>query len=287
MLVHKTSYLIWVIIACVIPDLPWVILKTLLAIDIFNPYDLRLYCTAQASLFFCLFLSLALACITPQTGKVMLILGSNCLLHLLLDALQIKWGNGVHLLSPLTWEMFHIDLAWPEQFVAVGFTFFGAAYLIVNWRRCTSSGIKLQLFTKWKNLTGLIFLVFYLFGPFIFLDKLEQADTYYIQTMRERNLRSGKFIEFDRIHYSAEEKMLKTFAGEQIGVTGLQPQKSGRVSFRGHFLTPEIITTDSFHYHKDFRDLASILGLFMACTLLLQSLLLPRFKARKTQQGHL
>lgn len=282
-MVQKQNYLVWVIIACIIPDLPWIILKILITIDIFNPYDLRLYCTAQASLFFCLFLSGALACITAQPLRVFLVLAGNCLLHLLLDALQIKWGNGVHLLSPLTWEMFHIDLAWPEQFAAAGCTFFGFAYLIANWKGCISSGLKLKFSSKLKNICGSLLLAFYLAGPFIFLNQLEQADTYYIQTMRDTNLRPGRFIEFDRIHFYAEKKMLKTFAGEHIAVTGPQPSKSGRVSFRGHFLTPNMITADSYHYHTDFRDLASFLGLFLACTLLLQSLILPQIKARQNK----
>ena len=37
-------------------------------------------------------------------------LGLNALLHLLLDATEIKFGNGVHLLAPLSWRMTSFDL---------------------------------------------------------------------------------------------------------------------------------------------------------------------------------
>lgn len=282
-LILKKNELGWVIIACIIPDIPWIVLKALIGLDLFSPYDLRLYCTAQASLFFCLIFSLAIASFTPQRIRVFLILGSNCLFHLLLDALQIKWGNGVHLLSPLSWEMFHLDLAWPEHFLILGFTVLGFLYLIKNWKGYLKNGIQLQLSQPWRNTAGILLLAIYLAGPFVFLDKMEQLDTYYIRTMRHKELRTGKIIEFDRVHYYAEKNKIKTFYGELIAVIGDQPETSGRVSFRGRFTSPTVISVESYHYHKDFRDLASILGLFMACTLLLQSLILARIAPRKIQ----
>lgn len=283
-LVAGRKDLLWVIIACIIPDLPWITLKILVVTGFFDPYDLRLYCTAQASLFFCLFLSGALACTARQTGRVFLVLAGNCLLHLLLDPLEFKWGNGVHLLAPSTWTMFHLDLAWPEHPVVLVFTLVGFFLLLFSWKKmaATSLGIAWSP-AKWA--VGLVFLGVYLAGPLLFLDRLEATDTYYLHTLRLRDERPGKTIEFDRVHYNAREKTVKTFAGERIFVTGSQPDRSGRVSFRGRFLTPTSIAADSFHYHPDERDLASLIGLFMACTLLLHSLLLSHFPARKNQQG--
>ena len=283
-LIAGRNDLLWVIIACIIPDLPWITLKVLIVTGLFDPYDLRLYCTAQASLFFCLFLSAALACTTRQTGRVFLVLAGNCLLHLLLDPLEIKWGNGVHLLAPTTWTMFHLDLAWPEHPVVLVFTLVGFFLLLFFWKKMVAAPLNIAWSpTKWG--VGLVFLGFYLAGPLLFLDKLEETDTYYLHTLRLTEERPGKTIEFDRVHYNARDKTVKTFAGERIIVTGSQPDRSGRVSFRGRFLTPGTVAADSFHYHPDERDLASLIGLFMACTLLLHSLLLSHFQARKNQQG--
>jgi hypothetical protein len=282
-LVIGKNDLLWVIIACIIPDLPWVVLKGLVALGLFNPYDLRLYCTSQASLFFCLLLSAGLACFSRRSSKVFAVLGGNCLLHLLLDAMQIKWGNGVHLLSPFTWTMFHVDLAWPGHPVTLAFTFLGFAILIF-WRKITATAPGwMKRPSPAKMAAGLVFFTLYLAGPLIYLDRLEEADTYYLHTMRNKENRPGKVIEFDRVHYYADQKAVKTFAGEHIAVTGNRPDQSGRVSFRGRFLSPTLVAVDSFHYHRDYRDLASMIGLFMACTLLLHSLLLSHFHAHKNQ----
>jgi hypothetical protein len=277
--------LLWVIIACVLPDLPWIALKGLIALDLFDPYDLRLYCSAQASLFFCLFLSAGLACFARRIGRVFAVLGGNCLLHLLLDGLQIKWGNGVHLFSPFSWTMFHVDLAWPGHPVTLAFTVIGFAMLVFSWRTLAAVPLPIHRPPPRTALAGLFFLGFYLAGPVMSLDKLEEVNTYYLQTMRHQAERPGKAIEFDRVHYDAEQKTIKTFTGEHIAVTGNQPDRSGRVSLRGRFLTPTVVAAEVFHYHRDRRDLASSVGLFMACTLLLHSLLLSHFQTRKNLQG--
>lgn len=278
------TYLLWAMIACVIPDLPWITLKLLVPTGLFDPYDLRLYCTAQASLLFCLLLSGALACMARQTVAVFLVLAANCLLHLLLDPLEIKWGNGVHLVAPAHWRMFHLDLVWPEHPAVLACTLAGGLLLLYSWKRLAATPLCIA-WSPAKWLAGLLFFGLYLAGPLFYLDRLEEANTYYLHTLRARGERPGKVIEFDRVHYNAGEKTVKTFAGERIAVIGEQPEKSGRVSFRGRFLTPGSFAVDSFHYHPDERDLASLIGLFMACTLLLHSVLVSHFHPTKYQQG--
>jgi hypothetical protein len=284
-MVCKRDWLVWVIIACIIPDLPWIFLKVLIPLELFDPYNLRLYCTAQASLLFCLLCSAALACFARQTGTIFIVLGSNCLFHLLLDALEIKWGNGVHIVAPYSWTMLHLDTIWSEHPVILGLTLVGFFYLVGNWKGCVASSTQLKIPGRVKATIGLLLFGCYLLGPNFFLEHLERANTYNIHTLRMKDQRPGKAIEFDRADYFAEQKTLQIFTGERIVVTGSQPAKSGRVSFRGHFLTPNSFASDSHHYHRDQRDLASLIGLFMACTLLLQSLILPHFQAPKNNQG--
>ncbi|MBU1568505.1 MAG: hypothetical protein KJ630_23125 [Proteobacteria bacterium] len=277
--------LLWVIIACTIPDLPWIVLTCFIPLDLFDPYTLRLYCTAQASLLLCLFFSAALACFTKQPGKIFIVLASNCLFHLVLDALEIKWGNGVHLIAPFSWKMMHNGTIWPGHPVILGFTLVGLLYLLGNWQRYVAFSTQLHLPGGRKAAIGLLLFSCYLFAPILFLEQLEEANTYNIHTLRMKDQRPGKHIEFDRVHYFAEQQTLQTFTGERIIVTGSQPTASGRVSFRGHFLTPTSFVSASHHYHRDQRDLATLLGLFMTCTLLLQSLILPHFQAPKNNQG--
>ncbi|MBU1985662.1 MAG: hypothetical protein KJ846_00385, partial [Proteobacteria bacterium] len=99
----------WMLLGCIIPDIPWILQRILNFIPGIDPYTLRLYSLNQASLFFCLFMAAALALSTRRSLHIFLLLSLNCLLHLLLDATQIKWANGVQLLVPFSWSMLRFD----------------------------------------------------------------------------------------------------------------------------------------------------------------------------------
>lgn len=286
--VFGNDRLLFILIACIIPDLPWILLKCLLPLDCFDPYDLRLYCTAQASLLFCLVFSAALAACCRQSGTIFLVLGSNCLFHLLLDGLEIKWGNGVHLVAPWSWTMMQFGLVWPEHPAILFSSLAGLLYLLYllynrgNDRDCT---MRLHLPGKAKTAVAVFFLFCYILAPLFFLEQMEKADTYNIHTLRMQDERPGKPLAFDRVHYFSQQQTLQTFAGERIIIIGSQPASSGRVSFRGLFLTPTSFLSTQHHFHRDGRDFATFIGLFLTCTLLLQSLLLPHFQTGKNNQG--
>ena len=283
--VLKKNEIIWVIIACVIPDLPWIELKLLLATHTINPYDLRLYCTAQASLFFCLILAGGLSLLTQNSIKIFLILGINSLFHLLLDSLQIKWGNGVNIVSPFNWELFHLDIFWPEFSGTVILSVVGFIYLIYNWNKLKITQPPLNTPNKTKYAIGSLFIALYIIGPIYFIDQLDDADTYFIHTMRNKGERAGKPIKLDRAHYNAGTHEVKIYSGEKIKITGTLPEKSGRVSFSGYFQDSNTITSKAFHQQTSYRDLASFIGLFMACALVLQSLVLARINSNKPHSG--
>jgi hypothetical protein len=276
--------LVWVIFGCLIPDLPWIWLKLLLTTGLFNPYDLRLYFTAQASLFFSLLLAAAIAMYATRKARVWMIIAVNCGLHLLLDALQIKWGNGVHFFAPLDWQMYRLDLFWPEHLLTMGLTILGLIYLLSIWRPVSAppsdERAPLDFSRISTNIIGVLLFTVYLSAPLLFMERMEQQNTYYIKTMRQVNDRLGQYIEFDRAHYFRETQEIRIYSGEKLKIEGLQPRRSGRVSFKGTFLTPEKLLSSSYHYHRDFRDVASIVGIFLACALLLQSLILAQFKRR-------
>ncbi|HSO09252.1 MAG TPA: hypothetical protein VLR45_04640, partial [Desulfoprunum sp.] len=100
----------WVVAGCIIPDIPWILLRTALALGMAAPYTIRLYTTIQASLLFCTLFSAFLAQFSRRPAATFAILSGNCLFHLLLDATQVKWANGVHLLAPFDWtaQQFHL-----------------------------------------------------------------------------------------------------------------------------------------------------------------------------------
>lgn len=273
------------VIACVIPDIPWVALKLLLATHLFNPYDLRLYCTVQASLLFCLVLAAGLCFLTQKSLKIFVILATNSLFHLLLDSLQIKWGNGVHIIAPVNWKMYHLDLLWPEFIGTLLLTVVGFIYLIYNWKTIIEKSPLRLSPNKAKLAMAGAMLSLYCLGPFCFMNQLEETNTYFIQTMRYTEARPGKTIKLDRAHYFAETHEVKIYSGERLRVIGKLPQESGRVSFSGVFKDSKTILSLDYHLHTDHRDYASLIGLFMACALVLQSLILVKINSIKSQRG--
>lgn len=281
----KNKELLWVVIACIIPDIPWIELKLLLATHTFNPYDLRLYCTAQASLLFCLILAAGLCLWSQNSIKIFFILGANSLFHLILDSLQIKWGNGVNIISPLTWELFHLDIFWPEATGTIILSLAGFIYLIYNWKNIKENSPLHLPVNKVKCAAGAALLSLYLIGPLYFTDQLEKADTYFIHTMRQADERAGKPIKLDRAHYFADTHEVKLYSGERLQLTGKLPQTSGRVSFSGIFQDRNTIRSEAYHLHSNYRDIASFIGLFMACTLVLQSLILAKINFNKPYSG--
>ena len=96
----------WIYAGCVIPDLPWIARRILDAsLSGLNAYDLRLYAIAQSSLVCSLLACGALAALSRTPLASFAVLGLGAGIHLLLDACQIKWANGVHLFAPVSWEL--------------------------------------------------------------------------------------------------------------------------------------------------------------------------------------
>ena len=274
----------WVIIGCVIPDLPWMVLKLLVPLHLIDPYTLRLYCTGQASLISCLLLAAALACLSAVPRRVFAILAGNCLLHLLLDTLEVKWGNGVHLFLPFSTKMLQFNLLWPEHPLVQGLTGLGLVLLLILARKKLPPPLVVWPSKRQQQVAALC-LFAYLLLPLALMGPLQQADAYYLRTLAKVEERTGKAMAFDRVHYLAENSTLRTFAGEHIVVSGSVPRQSGRVSFSGRFLGPSVFLAEEHHYHRDRRDLATVIGLFMACALLAQSVILSRFRSTKNSQG--
>lgn len=94
----------WMYLGCVIPDLPWILQRILLvAVPGVDPYAPQAYLVVQASLFGGLLVCTAAALLTDRFWQTCVILGGNAALHLVLDALQTKWGSGVHFFAPVSW----------------------------------------------------------------------------------------------------------------------------------------------------------------------------------------
>ena len=264
---------------CIIPDIPWIMQRIMFKLGLADPYSLRLYFTVQASLVFCLLPSLWIALLSKKPKAIFALISVNCLLHLLLDATQIKWANGVHLLAPISWSPLSFGLLWPEHLLWPVISLAGLIlflYLMIKNRDIGS--LSFTITARTIGISILLFLIYFA-GPLAFMDKLEQADSHFIQTLRQQDKRAGKYIELDRLPYNGSTGTIRTFAGERITLTGLDGIKPGSdsiLSIQGIFTDISTIRVSNYHIHSGLRDYASVLGLFMACALLIQSLLICR-----------
>lgn len=264
----KTADLKWIYLGCIIPDLPWIFQRTVwLFSSNINLYDLRLYVVTQSTLLFCIILSAAFASLSKNYFKTYLILSAGSLIHLLLDAMQIKWANGVHLFAPFSWEMIRFDLFWPESFPTYLITASGLLYFLITIKeiRNPDSDLIIYDFKRWLLFVSIGTIYFLL--PLLFLKMPLKADNHFVKTLSVVENRKGKYFEIDRrsFTYKNGEAILNTFADEDLKLTGNLPQAEkypATLSIRAKFIDTKTAEVLGYRLHTpDFRDSASYLGL--------------------------
>ncbi|HNP61253.1 MAG TPA: hypothetical protein PKM72_10455 [Nitrospirales bacterium] len=256
-----------VCMGCLLPDIPWIFQRVLMGlVPGSDPYTIRLYCIAQASLFVTLILCGALAFLTRTPRAVFLILGVNVLLHLVLDALQTKWANGVHLFAPLSWDLWNVGLFWPESLPTYIMTAGGLFYIGWQWRKGISQPLPISLLSPFKLAISASLLILYFALPFVLLEGPRNANNHFVRTLEETAARPGRLLELDRPSYvkTPSGDMIGLFNGEQIGTTQQILDHSATVSVRGRFVTPTQLDVLEFHEHSSwFRDTGSYLGILL------------------------
>jgi len=269
----------WILIGCVIPDLPWIFQRMvrLLAIPV-DLYDLRLYAICQASLLGCLIIAGALAFLSTHPQKVFGVLAINVLAHLLLDSTQLKWANGVHLFAPFSWELWNLGWYWPESVVTYGLTALGVIYVGVAWRSAVDQPLIPSLPSARNCLVAGLCLAIYVVFPFAVMSQVEDADNHFIKTLRHAETRVGRAVEFDRVPYFWKKSggVIKTMSNEFLEVVNNPLQQSALVSIKGRFKASDTIEVEDLHIHSSwFRDAASYMGL----VILLIMFLVPMIKS--------
>ena len=262
----------WIYLGCLLPDVPWIVRRAVasagLAVD---PIDLRLYAMAQASLAGTLLLCAAFAAVAAAPRLAFSILGLNTLLHLLIDACEIKWGNGVHLFAPLSWRMTSFELVTGEGTVLVLLSAAGA--LLVTWDilRPRFSAIGLDLSPR-RLAAGGALLAAYVLVPLALLSAIEASDSYSVKTLREVDRRVGKPLSLDRSAFraTADGGLLELWTGERVRAVGVAPAHDARVSLRGTFVEPHVLRIDRLAEHHRNRDWGSYLALGLLALLWLR-----------------
>lgn len=257
---------VWILAACAVPDLPWVLQRIVEMPGVVDPYALRFYAIAQASLLCSLLLCAALASLARQPGRAFGVLALGCLLHLLLDASQEKLGNGVHLFAPFSWKLLHFDLYTPESAITLAWTLLGAAAIAWLWREPPTrpflwSRRRAGLAGAW-TLAWLLLPLSLLAGP-------EHSDAHSTRTLRDVAERPGREVDFDRNRYVRRGggHSLHTWAGETIRLTGPLAESlgdGGVVSLHGRFLDAHTVEVLAVREHPPgVRDGASVVGLLV------------------------
>jgi hypothetical protein len=257
----------WVFLGLLIPDLPWIFQRVVLALPVeVSAYDLRLYTVAQSSLFMCLILSAGLAAFSRAPWRVFAILGLNSLLHLLLDATEVKWGAGVHLFAPFSWHLLRFDLLLLEGAVIGALTVLGLVFFAYVWWRLPPAPFDLCWPRGYRAVVAALALSTYLLLPPAFFPALQAADSHYVATLLERSERPGRLVEFDRRDYVHRPggDVLVTWAGEELDVAERVLDGSATVSVRARFIDESTIEILELQVHPPgVRDAASYVGLLL------------------------
>jgi hypothetical protein len=265
--VRHQGMLSWVLLACLIPDIPWMLKRILNGYAFVDPFGLHIYTTVQASLALSALLSLAFALFAGRILLVWLLLSVNCALHLLLDAIEIKPGNGVHLFAPFSWERLRFEWVWPEHWLVTAWTTLGFVVLAVIVLSL-AAGRKLPApelsFTR-RRVCGALGIVFiYLTLPLTLLYGPVEEDTRRAALLRNPEYRPGEHIVFDRdrIFTRDGQSVLITSHGVELELIGDGLPESGIVSIEGRFADEHTVEVSTVHVNRAaFRDWASILGI--------------------------
>jgi len=257
----KGSDFKWIAIGCIIPDLPWIMQRLFrMVAPGLDQYTLLNYFSSQASFFSCLIVSGALALLVGNSGRIFLLLAANSLLHLLLDALQIKWANGVHLLAPFSWQVTGFNLIWPEHPAISLLTVLGVVVMFYYGFRDRQKTVILAR-GRARYITAACLILLYGAAPLFLSTALFQADSHFTATLRNRDERSGKYLELDRSPYRSRDHTVRILNDERITLQGAVPKRDAIISVKGFFIDANTIHISELHVHSALRDISSMIAL--------------------------
>jgi hypothetical protein len=254
----------WILLGATLPDAPWIAQRMVHEMTFLDPYRLRLYFVVQSSLMGCALLAAALAACSRKPRAVFGILVLNSALHLVLDALQTKWANGVHLVAPFSWHAVNLGLFWPESLPNYALQALGLVFLAVMWRSRDDAAWA----PRWPGGRGAAVaapvLAAYVLIPFALLGSPGLQENAFVSTFRDYSSRTGKPVEFDRnwVETVDGRPVITAINDEKIRLEGDGVPDSGLVSIRGRFTDRYTVRVEEIHVHSRWlRDSASYLGL--------------------------
>lgn len=258
----------WIVLGCLLPDIPWILQRILRMLPMIDPVTVRMYVVFQASFFSCCILACGLALLTRKRILIFSLLTGNALIHLLIDASQQKWGNGINLLLPFSYHTTNFGFFWPESPLTHMMTALGVLICILYWPKPVT---RQQLFLKKPDSKGLLgatgMLLIYLILPLFFIKPGYEADLHYAKTISGTGNKTGLWVEIDRGVYNHATQTISSFAASAIPVTNPPPVEGKTLSIQGIYDENNTIVISNFHEHRGFRDYGSYAGLLWILTL--------------------
>ena len=255
----------WIYLACILPDVPWIMQRGIwMAAPGVDPVLLRYYLDAQGSLLGTLLLCGGISLLADAALKTFALLGGNAVLHLVIDTLEAKWANGVHFLAPFSWEYTNVGLVWPEHFLILSLTAVGFVVILAQARPAITRPPGISLPSTPRTAGSCVFLSLYFVAPLFFLDGPHEADNHFLRTLSREDGRLGAYVEFDRARYveGPEAAYLFGITRDSVLVEGLRVDAPAMVSIRGEFVSDEVIKVNEYRVHpRGAREAFSILGL--------------------------
>lgn len=260
----RPAPLLWVYLGAVLPDLPWILQRAIkAAVPSVDLASLRLYAVSQASLLGCLVLAAAIGAIATRWRVVFALLGGGALLHLLLDAVEIKWANGVLPFAPLDWRPWQLGWFWSDSWAAIAWTALALAWVAWHGREAWDESPRVAP-SRRRRAIGAVLLLVWLLLPLTMMAGARRGDVHFVRTLEEVAERPGRPVELYKAH--AWERpgrdVVETLEREELTIEGLELEGHQRVSIRGRFVDETTIRVDEAHVHAPgWRDLGSYVGL--------------------------
>ena len=259
----------WIWLGVLLPDLPWILQRIALKLPVeISQIDLRLYAIVQSTFVCSAIAAAGFAVLARRPWRVMAILTLGCFLHLMLDATQTKWANGVLLFAPANWSLLNFGLYWPENWPSHVLGATGLSYVIwaALWiRPCQSHASPLS---GGRPKTAIALFALYALCPFAVMPQAEAADVHYAGTLRDIETRPDRPIGFDRasvLRKSDGVAQLRVWTGEMLNLTGRPiPESARTVSIQGRFTDAATVEVTRLHVHAaGRRDAATLIGLVL------------------------
>ncbi|MGR3465005.1 hypothetical protein [Limimaricola sp.] len=257
----------WVWAGCVLPDLPWILQRLVEGrVAGLSAFDLRLYAVVQSSLFVTLVGAAALSLLSRRPGQTFATLALGAVLHLLLDATETKWANGVLLFAPASWDLLNFGLYWPDGWIGHLLTALGAVHVAhAVWEARRYRPAPIQAPRPGRGLAAAGLCAVYMLLPLAFLDRAAAEDLHEVATLRGDVARSGRPIEIDRGQVLAtgdDGAIIRPGTGPSLMVIGEGLDGARTVSVQGRFVDHDTIRATVLHVHAaGQRDRLTLIGL--------------------------